>query len=116
MRANQAQYRIDTMARVPGASPGTSGFYAWRQRGRSVRERSVEARQKSSMAKVFCSEAEFRVIDRCMQILGGIGITTDTLVERLWREIRPFRIYDGPNEVHRWAIAKRIAKAARSRG
>ena len=81
-----------------------------------VLDEGGEARQESSMAKVFCSEAEFRVIDRCMQILGGIGITTDTLVERLWREIRPFRIYDGPNEVHRWAIAKRIAKAARSRG
>ena len=79
-----------------------------------VLDEGGQARQESSMAKVFCSEAEFRVIDRCMQILGGIGITRDTLVERLWREIRPFRIYDGPNEVHRWAIAKRIAKAARS--
>ena len=43
MRANQAQLRIATMARVPGASPGTSGFYAWRQRGGSARERSDEA-------------------------------------------------------------------------
>ncbi|MDP7540727.1 MAG: acyl-CoA dehydrogenase family protein, partial [Alphaproteobacteria bacterium] len=33
--------------------------------------------------------------------------------ERLWREIRPFRIYDGPSEVHRWAIAKRIASRTR---
>jgi len=74
-----------------------------------------EARQESSMAKVVCSEAEFRVADRCMQILGGMGITSDTLVERIWREIRPFRIYDGPNEVHRWAIARRIAKMARER-
>ncbi len=71
-----------------------------------------QARQESSMAKVVCSEAEFRVADRCMQILGGMGITSDTLVERIWREIRPFRIYDGPNEVHRWAIANRIARAA----
>jgi len=69
-----------------------------------------QARQESSMAKVICSEAEFRVADRCMQILGGMGITSDTLVERIWREIRPFRIYDGPNEVHRWAIANRIAR------
>ena len=79
-----------------------------------VLDEGGQARQESAMAKVFCSEAEFRVIDRCMQILGGVGITSDTLVERLWREVRPFRIYDGPNEVHRWAIAKRIAKAARS--
>ncbi|MFT5449064.1 MAG: acyl-CoA dehydrogenase [Gammaproteobacteria bacterium] len=69
-----------------------------------------QARQESSMAKVICSEAEFRVADRCMQILGGIGITSDTLVERIWREIRPFRIYDGPNEVHRWAIANRVGR------
>ena len=79
-----------------------------------VLDQGGQARQESSMAKVFCSEAEFRIVDRCMQILGGMGITSDTLVERLWREVRPFRIYDGPNEVHRWAIAKRIAKEARS--
>ena len=76
-------------------------------------DRGDQARQESSMAKVFCSEAEHRIADRSMQILGGIGITSDTLVERIWREIRPFRIYDGPNEVHRFAIARRIAKAIR---
>ena len=43
MRANQAQLRIATMARVPGASPGTSGLYAWHQRGRSARGRYDEA-------------------------------------------------------------------------
>ncbi|MDX1431168.1 MAG: acyl-CoA dehydrogenase family protein [Gammaproteobacteria bacterium] len=80
-----------------------------------VIDQGGEARQESSMAKVICSEAEFRVADRCMQILGGMGITSDTLVERIWREIRPFRIYDGPNEVHRWAIANRVAKAAKAR-
>ena len=62
----------------------------------------------SSMTKVFCSEALFRVLDRCMQVLGGLGATSDTLVERLFREIRVFRIYDGPSEVHRWAIARRV--------
>ena len=80
-----------------------------------VLDEGGEARRESSMAKVFCSEAQFRVADRSMQILGGAGVTTDTLVERLWREIRPFRIYDGPNEVHRWAIARDIVRQARSR-
>jgi len=78
-----------------------------------VLDQGGQARQESSMAKVVCSEKEFQVVDRCMQILGGMGITGDTLVERIWREIRPFRIYDGPNEVHRWAIANRLARAAR---
>jgi acyl-CoA dehydrogenase len=67
---------------------------------------------ESSMAKVICSEAIWRVVDRSMQILGGLGITDDTIVARLWREVRPFRIYDGPSEVHRWSIARRILRGA----
>ena len=74
-------------------------------------DQGEEARNESSMSKIFCSEAAFRVVDRAMQTLGGMGITDDTLVERLFREIRPFRIYDGPSEVHRWIIAKRLMKA-----
>lgn len=66
------------------------------------------ARDETSMTKVFCSEALGRVADRCMQILGSIGITRDTVVERIYRDIRPFRIYDGPSEVHRHVLARRI--------
>jgi acyl-CoA dehydrogenase len=76
-------------------------------------DKGGEARSESSMAKVISSEALFRVVDRCMQVLGGMGVTNDTLVERLWREVRPFRIYDGPSEVHRWALAKRITSRTR---
>ena len=43
------------------------------------------------MAKVICSEAIWRVVDRSMQILGGLGITDDTIVARLFRDVRPFR-------------------------
>jgi acyl-CoA dehydrogenase len=68
------------------------------------------AGQESSIAKVVCSEAIWRIVDRSMQILGGLGITDDTIVARLWREVRPFRIYDGPSEVHRWSIARRILR------
>ena len=73
-------------------------------------DQGQEARNESSMSKIFCSEAAFRIVDKAMQTLGGMGITDDTIVERLFREIRPFRIYDGPSEVHRWAIAKRLMK------
>src|SRR5437870_2979407 len=48
------------------------------------------------MAKVICSEAIWRVVDRSMQILGGLGITDDTIVARLFRDVRPFRIYAAP--------------------
>jgi len=71
-------------------------------------DRHDHARNETSMVKVFCSEALGRVVDRSMQILGSIGITRDTVVERLYRDIRPFRIYDGPSEVHRHALGRRI--------
>ncbi len=65
---------------------------------------------ESSMAKVICSEAIYRVADRSMQVLGGQGVTGETLVERIFREVRGFRIYDGPSEVHRWSLAQRLAR------
>jgi acyl-CoA dehydrogenase len=65
---------------------------------------------ETSMAKVAVSEALFRVADRCVQVMGGTGVTHDTLVEQVFREVRVFRIYDGPSEVHRYALAKHIRR------
>ncbi|MBS0393766.1 MAG: acyl-CoA dehydrogenase family protein [Proteobacteria bacterium] len=65
---------------------------------------------ESSMAKVAVSEALFRVADNCVQVMGGTGVTGDTIVEQVFREVRAFRIYDGPTEVHLWSLAKRIKK------
>ena len=61
-----------------------------------VLDQGERGRHESSMAKVICSEAIWRVVDRCVQMLGGLGITDDTIVARLFREVRAFRIYDGP--------------------
>jgi len=69
------------------------------------------ARHESSMVKTSVSEALFRIADRCVQILGGMGVTQDTIVEQIFRETRAFRIYDGPSEVHKWAISRRIMKS-----
>ena len=63
---------------------------------------------ESSRAKVVCSEAEWRVVDRCVQILGGQGVTGETAVMRIFTDMRGFRIYDGPSEVHRWSMARKI--------
>jgi acyl-CoA dehydrogenase len=63
---------------------------------------------ESSMTKVAVSESLFRVADRCVQVMGGTGVSRDTIVEQVFREVRAFRIYDGPTEVHRWSLAKRI--------
>lgn len=65
---------------------------------------------ESSMAKVAVSEALYRVADRCVQVMGGTGVSRDTIVEQVFREIRAFRIYDGPSEVHRWSLAKKIKR------
>ncbi|TDF84033.1 acyl-CoA dehydrogenase family protein [Pseudomonas sp. H9] len=63
---------------------------------------------ESSMAKVISSESIWRVIDRCVQVLGGQGVTGESIVERIFRDARSFRIYDGPNEVHRMSLAKKV--------
>jgi acyl-CoA dehydrogenase len=68
------------------------------------------ATAESSMTKVAVSEALMRVADRCVQVMGGTGLTDDTVVEQIYREIRAFRIYDGPTEVHKWALAKKIKR------
>lgn len=65
---------------------------------------------ESSMAKTFVAETLFQVADRCVQTMGGTGVTGDTIVEQLFREIRAFRIYDGPTEVHKWSLAKKIKR------
>ena len=70
---------------------------------------------ESSMAKVICSEAIFRVVDRSMQILGGSGVTDDHMVQRIFRDVRAFRIYDGPSEVHRHALGRRIVEGERKK-
>lgn len=65
---------------------------------------------ESSMTKVAVSEALMRIADRCVQVMGGTGVTDDTIVEQVFREIRAFRIYDGPTEVHKWSLAKKIKR------
>lgn len=65
---------------------------------------------ESSMAKVAVSEALMRIADRCVQVMGGTGVTDQTIVEQVFREVRAFRIYDGPTEVHKWSLAKKIKR------
>jgi acyl-CoA dehydrogenase len=67
----------------------------------------------SSVAKVYCSEAIYRVVDRAVQLCGGDGVSDGLPLAQFLNEVRPFRIYDGPNETHKWAIARR-ASASRA--
>src|SRR5690606_4283539 len=68
------------------------------------------ASKSTSIAKTFAAEALNRVVDRAVQLCGGLGVSRDLPVAKIARELRPFRIYDGPSEVHRWSIAKRAVR------
>jgi alkylation response protein AidB-like acyl-CoA dehydrogenase len=78
-----------------------------------VLDRGGLALHESSRTKVIVSEATWRVVDRCVQILGGQGVTDETVVARIFADLRAFRIYDGPSEVHRYSIAKHILRGRR---
>ncbi|WP_091601627.1 acyl-CoA dehydrogenase family protein [Arthrobacter koreensis] len=67
----------------------------------------------SSVAKVHCSEAVYRVIDRCVQLCGGDGVSDGLPLAQYLNEVRPFRIYDGSNETHKWAISRRASARRR---
>jgi acyl-CoA dehydrogenase len=71
-------------------------------------DRGEQPRHESSVAKVFVAEAVNRIVDRCVQICGALGISEDTPLSAFYREARPFRIYDGPSEIHRASIARRV--------
>ncbi len=81
-----------------------------------VLDSGAQGTLESSMTKAAVSEALFRIADRCVQVMGGTGVTGDTIVEKVFREIRAFRIYDGPTEVHKWSLAKAIKREALNRG
>jgi alkylation response protein AidB-like acyl-CoA dehydrogenase len=68
--------------------------------------------EASSRCKVFVSEATSRVVDRAVQLCGGLGTSEELVVGRIYADIRAFRIYDGASEVHRMSIAKRVARRA----
>ena len=69
------------------------------------------ASKATSITKTFAAEALYRVVDRSQQLCGGLGVSRDLPVAKIARELRPFRIYDGPSEVHRWSIAKRAVRS-----
>ncbi|MDO9439074.1 acyl-CoA dehydrogenase family protein [Hydrogenophaga sp.] len=70
--------------------------------------RGEEARMKASMVKVICTEAACRIADTALQIFGGSGYCRGTVVERVYRDLRVLRIYEGASEIHRNMIAREL--------
>lgn len=82
---------------------------AW-QRDRGTSPITKEA----AMAKLFATEAAFRIIDSAVQLLGGRGVVEESTVERLYREVRPLRIYEGTSEIQRVIIANNVLQGRRT--
>jgi acyl-CoA dehydrogenase len=71
-------------------------------------DRNVRVTREAAMAKLFATEAAQRVIDGAVQLLGGRGVVAGAPVERLYREIRALRIYEGTSEIQRLVIAGQL--------
>jgi acyl-CoA dehydrogenase len=71
----------------------------------------VAARHESYMAKIKGTELGFRVADRCMQIHGGMGLTNDMPIAKMWRDARSFMITEGPVELMRWVLAREVLRS-----
>jgi len=67
-------------------------------------------RREAAMVKLQGSEMISRVVDRAMQMFGGMGMSKDMPLEYIYRACRPFRIYEGASEIHRWFIARDLLR------
>jgi alkylation response protein AidB-like acyl-CoA dehydrogenase len=73
-----------------------------------------EARQEISAIKFLVADTMLEVVDRALQVHGGLGMTDDTILAFFYRHERAARIYDGPDEVHKLSLARRILKRYRA--
>ncbi len=71
---------------------------------------SERVSREASMAKFYATEAAQRIIDQAVQIFGGSGVVANSTVERLYRDIRPLRIYEGTSEIQKIVIARNVLK------
>ena len=95
-------------------------FYAWYERGLAdgvlkpgsrLEMRGKRVTRDAAMAKMFATEAAQKVIDDAVQICGGLGVKRGHPVERLYREVRALRIYEGATEVQKLIIARDLLKS-----
>jgi acyl-CoA dehydrogenase len=71
---------------------------------------------KASIAKLFATEAAQRIVDQALQIHGGNGVVAGHIIERLYRDVRALRIYEGSSEIQKLVIAKRLMDKERPYG
>jgi acyl-CoA dehydrogenase len=77
---------------------------AWKQ------DRGEDVRTEASMIKVFATEMATEVLDNAMQAYGAMGMTKELPLQLMAAQVRSMRIYEGPSEVHRWVVARRLLR------
>jgi len=75
---------------------------------------SADLKQKASMAKLYATEAAQRIVDQALQIHGGIGLVAGHIMERLYRDVRALRIYEGTSEIQKLIIARGLLQSQKS--
>ncbi|HWG04605.1 MAG TPA: acyl-CoA dehydrogenase, partial [Beijerinckiaceae bacterium] len=73
-------------------------------------DRGDDIRNEAFVVKLFCTEMAWKAADMCLQVHGGIGLTTALPVERLWRDQRSHMITEGTPEIMRMALARHVIK------
>jgi acyl-CoA dehydrogenase len=79
---------------------------AWKQ------DRGEDVRSEASMLKVFATEMASEIIDHAMQAFGAMGMAKEMPLQLMAQQVRLMRIYEGPSEVHRWVVARRLVRDA----
>jgi acyl-CoA dehydrogenase len=69
-----------------------------------------EVKRQSSMAKLYATEAAQRIVDQALQIHGAQGLVSGSIMERLYRDVRALRIYEGTSEIQKLIIARELLK------
>ena len=105
-----------TQAKLAAMATGIDGAALLTYRAAWLRDQGRRVTVEAAMAKMTATETAQQVIDAAVQIFGGLGVKSDESVERLYREIRPLRIYEGATEVQQLIIARGIISAFQESG
>lgn len=98
------QWMLAEMATDILAMEGVTYRAAW------MRDQGMGVTREASMAKLFCSEALDRVVDKAVQIHGGMGYVAELPIERFYRDCRAYRIVEGTSEVQKIVISREVIK------
>jgi acyl-CoA dehydrogenase len=76
-------------------------------------DQGIDVRTEASMIKVYATEMAAEILDHAMQTFGAMGVTKELPLQLMAQRVRVMRVYEGPAEVHRMSLAKKIIKEAR---